>query len=294
MKAKKRTAALARPFLLTRLNWIWTALAAGLWIREQFVHVSLGTPLSWLIFSKGLVLLAEASLLYGFSGFRGFYFLGMFPLSWLAVSRFQWDLCARPESHFWAWLALFLGAEILILCLPDGKKLLWPLVPLWAGLIWLFKFSFLLPLTFLTANEKRLQNASWARWGGLASGLGLFAAFKGWAYFQFQWMDFEVIFVHELFFSFFLLGWLGLSAFDAGRRGIFRHVMFPLFLLPAGFLFLGGGPFISVFEWEALQWVLVWMAGYGLEAFRVYMMDPTWHGRAVWFAMGAAFFGGVF
>ncbi len=292
MKEKKKNTSFLPFFPASRLFWIWTALAVGLWIREQFAHVPLGTPLSWIIFAKGLVLLAEASLLYGLSNFSGFYFLGLFPLSWLAVSRFQWDLCARPEIHFWAWLALFLGVEILILCLPDGKKLLWPLVPLWAGLIGLFKFSLLLPLAFLTAPGKRFRNASWARWGGLASALGLFLAFRGWAYFHFNWMDLDEIFAHELFFSFFLLGWLGLAAFDAGKKGTFRHALLPLFLLPMGFAFLGG-PFVSVFEWEALQWVLVWMAGYGLEALRVYMMDPTWHGRAVWFGVGAAFFGGV-
>ena len=301
-----------------------------------------------MIFTKGVVLLAEAAVLYGLAPFRGFYFLGMFPLSWLAVSRFQWGLCAMPEYRYWAWLALFLGAEILILALPDGKKLLFPLVPLWAVLIWLFKFSFLLPLVFIRAPEKRFPRAAWARWGGLAAALVLYFLFKGWVYFSFTgfgWIlkflfllplslvaagakqlrqsawtrwggmavalvlfflfkswdcflssDFGLydLFVGNRFLAFFIVGWLGLAAFDSTRKGIFRHTLVPLFLLPAGFLFWGGTNFVSTFiEFEILQWVLVWMAGYGWEAFRKYMIDPTWHGRLVWAALGLAFFGGV-
>lgn len=151
--------------IIPHLNWIWLVPALGLWIGEQYTHVASGTPLSGLIFAKGIVLLSEAALLYTLSRLRGFYFLGMFPLSWLAVSRFQWDLCAMFEYRYWVWLVLFLGAEILILALPDGKKLLLPLVLVWAALIWLFKFSFLLPLAFLTAPAKRFQNAAWVRWG---------------------------------------------------------------------------------------------------------------------------------
>lgn len=99
--------------------------------------------------------------------------------------------------------------------------------------------------------------------------------------------------VGSRFFSFFLLGWLGLVAFDPKWKGTFRHVLSPLFLLTAGFLFWGGGNYVSELEVEIIKWVLVWMAGYGWEAFRKYMMDPSWHGRLVWFALGLAFFGGV-
>lgn len=293
MKKKKILPSFLPDSLIPYFNWIWTFPALGFWIWEQFAHASRGIPLSWLVFAKGLILLLEAAILYGFSGFQEFYFLGMFPLSWLAASRFQWDLCFMNEYRFWAWLALFLGVEILILLLPDGKKLLWPLVPSWAALAWLFKFSFFLPLAFLTASAKRFQNASWVRWGGLASTLGLFLVFKGWNYFRLDWGDLYDLFVQFHFFAFFILGWLGLVAYDSQAKGTFRHILFPLFLLTAGFLFWGGNSLFSSIELETLQWVLVWMAGYGLEAFRKYMMDPSWHGRAVWFAVGVAFFGGV-
>jgi len=294
VKKKKRIRAFLPPSVLSRLPWFWPVLAAGLWAWEQFAHAAKGTPLSGLIFAKGLVLLAEAAVLYGLARFPKFYFLGMFPLSWLAVSHFQWDLCAAPEYRFWTWLALFLGAEILILALPDGKKLLLPLVPLWTALVWLFKFSFLLPLAFLTAPSKRFWNAPWARWGGLATTVALYLAFGGWAYFLVNWLGLYDLFVGSRFFAFFLLGWLGLVAFDSKWKGTFRHVLFPLVLLPVGLLFWGGAnPSVTFFETAILQWVLVWMAGYGWEAFREYLMDPSWHGRLVWLAMGLGLFGGV-
>lgn len=244
-------------------------------------------------FAKGLVLLFQASLLYGLSGFKGFHFLGMFPLSWLALSRFQWDLCSIPQNRFWLWLAVFMGMEILILLVPDGRKLLFPLVLLWGGLIWLFKFSFLLPLAFVTAPGNRFRHAAWVRWGGLAAALVFYAGFRGWNYFQFSGMDLYEPFFEHRFIAFFLMAWLGWMAFDARWKGTFRHAMIPFFLLTLGFSLWGGSNLNSVVEMEALQWVLVLMAGVGWEAFRNYLMDDSWHGRAVWFALGVALFGGV-
>ena len=293
MKKKKTAPAFPPPFLVPYFNPAWILLAVGLWAWEQFAHVPKGCPLSGVIFAKGLLLLLEAGAVYGLSGFKGFYFLGMFPLSWLAVSRFQWDLCSMSEYRYWLWLFLFLAVELLILVMPDGKKLIAPLVLLWAALIWLFKVSFLLPLVFLTAPKGRFQHASWLRWGGWGAALGLYLAFKGWVYYQFEWLNLYDLLIEGRFAAFFLLGWLGLVAFDSRSKGTFRHILFPLFLLTAGFLFWGGNSFASLFELEILQWVLVWMAGFGWEAFRKYLMDSSWHGRVVWFALGVAFFGGV-
>ncbi len=294
MKKKKALPAFLPSSILPRLPWLWPVPAAGLWVWEQFAHASEGVPLSGLIFAKGLVLLAEAAVLYGLARFPKFYFLGMFPLSWLAVSHFQWDLCAVPEYRFWVWLALFLGVEILILALPDGKKLLFALVPGWAVLVWLFKFSFLLPLVFLTAPSKRFWNAPWARWGGLATAVVLYLAFGGWNYWFLNWTDLYDLLISGRFIAFFVLGCLGLAAFDSKWKGSFRHVLLPLVLLPAGLLFWGGNnPASGFFEMAILQWVLVWMAGYGWEAFREYLLDPTWHGRLVWLALSLGLFGGV-
>ena len=374
MKIKKTPPKHLWDSFIPYLNWIWFALAVGLWGWEQFAHGSKGVPLSGVIFLKGLLLLGEAALLYGLARLKGFYFLGMFPLSWLAVSRFQWDLCAIPEYRYWAWLAIFLAAETFILMLPDGKKLFPPLAVLWAALIWLFKFSFLLPLAFVTVPFRRFPNAAWPRWGGVAAGLVLFLVFRGWIYFPPAWAiftnegwptvflfvgwfalamavalffvlggwgyfrkvgsgllakrglivfllflvllvfvgggalfllsggwiyfrpvsdDFLEVFITRGFFAFLILGWLGLAAFDFNWKGTFRHILTPIFLLPVGFILWGSQNLAGLYELEILQWFLVFAAGYGWEAFRKYMMDPSWHGRLVWVALGLAIFGGV-
>lgn len=293
MRKKKRVPVFATDRLVPYLHPVWTGLAVLFWTAAQFFHLSGGNPFSWEVFTKGLVLLLEASAFYALSGFKGFYFLGMFPLPWLALSRFQWDICSPSPSRFWLWLVLFMGMEILILALPDGKKLLFLLAPLWACLIWLFKFSFLLPLAFVTVPKKRFRNAPWLRWGGLTAALVFYALFRGWAYFQFSWIELYEPFFENRFITFFLMAWLGWMAFDPRWKGTFRHGMIPFFLLTLGFSFWGGNGPNSWVELEALQWVLVLMAGVGWEAFRKYLMDESWHGRAVWFALGVALFGGV-
>lgn len=293
MKKKKTPPAFLPGFLIPYLNLVWFVLAAGFWAWQQFAQTAKGSPLSWIIFLKGLLLLGEAATLYQLSGIKGFYFLGMFPLSWLAFSRFQWDLCAMAEYRYWFWLLVFLGMEILILAMPNGKKLLAPLVFLWGGLIWLFKISFLLPLVFLTAPPKRFPHAQWVRWGGFAAAVFFFLAFKGWIYLYPSWVDLYDLFIDRHFIAFFLLGWLGLAAFDAGWKGTFRHILTPIFLLTAAFFLVVKPSPAAVYEFEMFQWVLVFAAGFGWEAFRKYLIDSSWHGRLVWFALGIAFFGGV-
>ncbi len=248
------------------------------------------------VFGKGLLLLLEAAVLYHFSALfslKGFWFLGMFPLLWLAVSEFQWQLCTLQEYRYWLWLALFLASEILILAVWDGQKLLGGLVVFWAALIWLFKFSFLLPLTFFAAPRGRFKNLEWVRMGGVLAALALYLFFKGRFYFQFTWIDLYQLLFEQRFLSFFLLGWLGFAAFEREKEGTYRHVVFPMFLVLAGFLFWSGLNLAAVLEFEILKWVLVFMAGFGFEAFREYLMNPGWMGRTVWLALGIAFFAGV-
>jgi hypothetical protein len=67
----------------------------------------------------------------------------------------------------------------------------------------------------------------------------------------------------------------------------------PLFLLTGGFLLWGGENEVSLVSQEILEWILIFAAGFGWETFRKYIMDSSWHGRAVWFVLGLAFFGGV-
>jgi hypothetical protein len=282
-------------FFYRYANLFWGGLAVVAWVFEQVIHAQQGEAFSIQIFLKGLLLLSGATAVYYFStDKRGFSFLGLFPLLWLSVSKFQWDLCLF-KYPFWLWLALFMTCEVVISVLADGKKLLFFLAPLWAFLAWLLPFSFFLPLTFVTAPKNRLKRATWVRWGGLLAGVFFFVVFRGWVPFHFVWVDlFDFLYdflARDRYISFFLLGWLGLIAFS--ERGTFRHRIFPMFLLLGGFMFWTGS-IPMLIEIEILKWVLVFMAGFGLESFRRDLMDQTWHGRMVWAAFGLAFFGGVF
>jgi hypothetical protein len=284
------------PFPLSRLNLLWGLLAVLVWAGEQIYHSQQGTPFSMPVFGKGLLLLLEATAIYYFSArffLKEFWFLGLFPLLWLAASQFQWQLCTLYEYRYWLWLVLFLASEILILTVWDGKKLLVGLTFFWVPLTWLFKFSFLLPLTFLTAPRGRFENSQWVRTGGILAALALYLIFKGRFFFQFVWVDLYELLFEQHFLVFFLLGWLGMIALDKEKAGTYRHVLFPMFLLMAGFLCWSGLNLVAVLEFEILKWVLVFMAGFGFEAFRQYLINPSWAGRAVWLALGIAFFAGV-
>ncbi len=280
----------------SRLNVLWGLVAILVWVGEQVYHAQLGTPFSIGVFGKGLLLLVEAAVLYHLSALfslKGFWFLGMFPLLWLAVSEFQWQLCTLQEYRYWLWLALFLASEILILAVWDGKKLLGGLIFFWTVLIWLFKFSFLLPLTFITAPPGRFKNSKWVRIGGVLTVLVLYFFFKGRYYFQFTWIDLYELLFEQRFLPFLLLGWLGFAALEREKEGTYRHVVFPLLLVLIGFLFWSGLNLAAVLEFEILKWVLVFMAGFGFEAFREYLINPGWMGRAVWLALGIALLAGV-
>jgi hypothetical protein len=111
-----------------------------------------------------------------------------------------------------------------------------------------------------------------------------------WLSFRFYFDEIYNLLIRQRFIAFFLLGWLGLIAVP--KRGTFRFVFPPLFLLALGFLFWGALP-PQPLEKFIYQWVLVFFAGFGWESFRRDLMDPTWHGRLVWACLGAAFFAGV-
>lgn len=261
------------------------------WAGAQAWHLHLGDPFSAGSLLKGLLLLAGATAVYQAAAAKGFSTLGLFPLFWLSLSRFQWDLCARTEIRYWLGPALFLAVEILVCLIPDGKKLLAALIPLWTAMAGISTFLLLMPLSFLTAPSSRFKKSAWAKWGGLGTAAVLFLVFQAWRGFSLDWMNLYDLFIDGRYLSFFLLGWLGLVAFP--RKGMGRHLAFPLFGLTLGYLFWAGPSASALPETEILEWVLVFSAGFGLESFKRDLMDDSWHGRAVWVAVGVAFFGGV-
>ena len=270
---------------------IWGGIALCAWVGETVWHAGQGTPFSAAILGKGFLLLAEATVIYLLCAIRGFSFLGLFPLLWLSVSSFQWEICAGSTDAAWCWLSIFLGLEILVLVWPEGKRLFAILAPLWVFLSWLLSFSILLPFSFLTASAGRFKNSSWLRWGGSAMGVLCFLYFRGWRFEPSGFLHLYDLLVGERFLAFFFLGWLGLIAFP--RKGTYRHILFPAFLLTLGAGLWPDPIFPPTIPFLLLKWLLVFFAGFGLESFRRDLMDPTWHGRAVWFGLGVAFFGGV-
>jgi hypothetical protein len=115
---------------------------------------------------------------------------------------------------------------------------------------------------------------------------------KGWFSFQVFWYDLYEVLFNDLFISFFFLGWLGVMSFSTRKTSWFP-AFGPLFLLLLGFLLFSKPSLYSPLIEELLKWALIFFAGFGWESFRRDIMDRSWHGRLLWFALGLAFFGGV-
>ena len=293
-KTKTKKTIKLPPFVAAAAPWInliYLVPAAGVWIWEQFWHVGKGEPFSSLLFLKGLVLLAGASVVFHLCArtFKGFSFLGMLPLIWLAASKCQWQICGLQNTGGWLWVVLFLGMGLLPLALKDAKKIFFAIVPIWGGLSWLAPFSFLLPLSYLTVNSRRLKRPEWVRWGGVGSAIFFFALFQQWKGVSFNWADLYELMIPQKFLAFFLVGWLGGVAFPP--KGPYRHLVFPLFWAVAGCLFVPIGT--AQGSVPLLQWALIFYAGFGWESFRRDVMDQSWHGRLLWLALGIGFLGGV-
>ena len=111
-----------------------------------------------------------------------------------------------------------------------------------------------------------------------------------WLSFHFYIDQIYNLLIQQHFLVFFLIAWLGLIAMP--KKGAFRFVFSPLFLLTLGLLFWGAFP-PQPMEKVPYQWVLVFFAGFGWESFRKDLMDPSWHGRLVWASVGIAIFTGV-
>jgi len=138
----------------------------AVWSLQQALHSQKGEPFSPLLYLKGVLLIAGAAYLFHRWQTKGSLFLGMFPLLWLALSRAQWEICTPAGGAYWNWLVLFLLSEVILLNVPDGRKLSYFLVPLWILEVHLFRFSLLLPLAFL-----RLPEGSFPPWTRLKTWL---------------------------------------------------------------------------------------------------------------------------
>jgi len=244
---------------------------------------------SMAVWGKGTLLLVAASGAYQRIGRKSF-FLAMFPLVWLALSKFQLELCQSP-GFLWAWPLLFLAVFGMILLLQDGAKLLPGLVPFWAAQSVLLPQSFPLPFGFLGVAKERFKNSNWVRWGGCLAGTSFFILGRGWTRLGWNWMDLYDLFMRDFFIAFFLLGFLGVATFS--NKGTARFAVIQGGLLIGGFLFSPPNLLRNSVELDCLCWMLIFLSAYGLDSLRRDLLDPTWHGRAVWFVLGLGLCWGV-
>lgn len=280
------------------LNVIFLLLSLALWTVNLFKQGTLATPEGLTAWIKGAVLLGTAWMVYFFaarpiSAKGKISFLGFFPLAWLALSRPQWNLCTSESMISWFSVFLLLLLFIWIGKVNDGKILLIGLIPLWILLVIFWKPALLLPLAFVTAMKGRFKNSLWTLWGGLSATLLLFGATRGWTYTRFDWLDLYDLIIgryhpYIAFAAFTWLGWYGMSRRTTARfalGGILGLTLGYLFFVPVFF------PYLLI---DSLSWTLIFSAGFGFEVFRKDLLDPSWHGQAVWVALGLAAFWGVF
>jgi len=346
--------------LSRRPQALWGIFGLAAWSVQQVLHSQRGEPFSFPLYVKGALLIGAAAFLFDRWQKKELFFLGMFPLLWMSFSRAQWEICSPAGQPYWNWLALFLLSEILLLTLVDGRKLLLLLAPVWLLQTHLFRFSLLLPLSFLrlpaewtsplarfkgwltreehlsfshwgkgrkgmvlwlvwvltwvsvlfagfflawwvpaalfpmaflAAPRDPLRRRVWLGWGGALAALALFLGYRAWTEFSFDWSRTWTFFVEERYLSFFLLSWLGLASLP--RQGVARLSVFTIFPLTLGCQFWPGPEWAVGGSQTLLLWVLLLFAGVGWESFRVYLMDPSWHGRLVWLVLGLCLLAGV-
>jgi hypothetical protein len=273
----------------------WAFLAFVAWGGRQWWQWKQNDFFSAFVFLKGFLLLSLVSVVYGTACRRrpGFFFLGFFPLLWIALSQTQWDICAQMDQRYWVWLVLFLLSELFLFIFSDGQRILVFVAPLWAVYSVLFPFSVLSFLSFgWIKNGIYFKKTEWVRYGFPIAGLFSCVLIKSWVSFHFFWYDIYEVFISDLYISFFFFGWLGALSFLTRKTSWFP-AFGPLFLLPLGILFFTNPNFYIPLQQEVLKWVLVFFAGFGLESFRRDIMDRSWHGWLLWFVLGFAFFGGV-
>jgi hypothetical protein len=279
-------------------SWLFLLSASGLWTfvfwRQAPAAFSLCDALeAWV---KGLIFLGLAAAAY-FSLSRGLWpktvsTLSLFPLAWLALSRAQWYLCAEAPLRDWLSILLFMGLVFWMGLKSDGKILLSGLILGWVGLVLVCPQAIFLGLVFLFARPGLFKNVDWVRWGGAGVFIFLLVATRAWSQFQWNGLDFYEWFVEKKYLVFGILIFLGWAAFP--RKGTHRSALASVGLLSLGYLVLN--PFFlgQAAGMEAISWIWVWAAGFGFESLRRDLLDPSWHGRAAWTALGLGVFWGVF
>ena len=276
-----------RPISRTRVNrrvFIWFFSGLFAWALLQAWQFHFGIPFSWTLTLKGTPLLAGASLFYAWLDRDPKSRMGFFPLLWLGLSRFQWNLCETMDHRPWYWALLFLGWVLILLAVRDGKKLALWLTPFWIGMGIFWKGSLLLGLAFLGFTRSRIRSKAWVCAAGLAC-LAVSAVLQR-VWNHWTWNELGLIETLGskrliLYFILGLFGWLVLP-----RRGRERAAASSLFWVSLGYFLWAPFTFPFSLDDQAYGWLLLLWAGVGLEAFRRQVLDESLAAQWVWAVFG--------
>lgn len=264
------------------IPWFCAGLLA--WFFLQVWQFHFGIFFSWAVTFKGIPLLAGAAIFYSWVDRSANSWMGFFPLLWLGLSRFQWNLCETMDHRAWLWAILYLVWLLLILAVRDGKKLAFLLSPLWIGLGMVWNSSIPLVLAFLGFSRSRVRAKSWACAAGIICLAILTVSQKAWSHLTWNELGLYEILFQKRIFIFLILGLFGWSILPG--RGRERAAASSLFWVTLGYFLWA--PFYTPFsvDDQAYGWLLQLWAGVGLEGFRRQVLDKSPASRWVWFIFG--------
>ena len=269
---------------LDRRVFLTFGLGLTAWILLQIWQTRFGIPFSWTLTLKGLPLLAGASVFYARLDRDPKSRMGFFPLLWLGLSRFQWNLCQTMDHRPWYWVLLFLGWVLILLAVRDGKKLALFLAPFWIGMGAVWKVSLLLGLSFLGFSRSRIRSKFWACGAGVTclvvSGVFL-KVWHFWSWNELGLVEFLWIKRMGIYWILGFFGWMVLP-----RRGRERVAASSLFWVTLGYFLWAPFSYPFCVDDQAFGWFLVLWAGTGLEAFRRQVLDESWASQWVWAVFG--------
>lgn len=251
----------------------------------QVWQTHFGIPFSWALVLKGIPLLAGASVFYAWLDRDPKSRMGFFPLLWLGLSRFQWNLCETLDRRIWYWALLFLGWALVLLAVRDGKKLALLLSPFWIGMGVLWKSSLLLGLVFLGFGRSRVRAKVWVCATGITCLAVSAMSLQVWNHWTWNELGLIEILWSKRLVVYLILGFFGWMVLP--RRGREKAAASSLFWVSLGYFLWAPLTFPFSQDDQAYGWLLLLWGGVGLEAFRRQVLDESLAAQWVWVVFGA-------
>ena len=263
---------------------IWFTAGLLAWIGLQVWQSHFGIPFSWQLTLKGLPLLAGAAVFYAWLDPDSRSRMGFFPLLWLGLSRFQWNICETMDHRPWFWALLFLAWTLILLAVKNGKTLALLLTPLWIGMGAVWNASLPLGLAFLGFGRSRIRSKAWVCFAGLACFAVLFLFLGVWNHWTWNELGLVEMLWSKRLAVYFILGLFGWMVLPHGGRE--RAAASSLFWVALGYFCLAPFTFPFSLDDQAYGWLLQLWGGVGLEAFRRQVLDESLPAQWVWMVFG--------